>query len=100
MLFFHVWNQESSYKSRSIRNAHGFLCFFRFIDNKRSRKQPDSSASGCLSEVSLINKPLRASTKQRLKSKARVERTSCSIGASIPCATCLKIIQSSCSSSR
>ncbi|KAL4201560.1 hypothetical protein AMTRI_Chr02g259200 [Amborella trichopoda] len=90
-----------------------FLCFFRFIDSirvralafrssklKQSRKQPDSSASGCLREASPIEKPLHASSKQRLKSRARVERTSCSIGASIPCTTFFKIIQSSCSSSR
>ncbi|KAL4201588.1 hypothetical protein AMTRI_Chr02g216930 [Amborella trichopoda] len=80
-----------------------FLCFFRFVDSRRlkqSRKQPDSSTSSCLREASLIEKPLRVSSKQRQKSRAGVERTSCSIGASIPCMTCFKIIQSSCSRSR
>ncbi|KAL4189194.1 hypothetical protein AMTRI_Chr08g164260 [Amborella trichopoda] len=80
-----------------------FLCFFRFLfvsKLKQSRKQPDSSSSGCLSKASLIEKTLRASSKQGFKSRARVERTSYNIGASIPCTTCFKIIQSSCSSSR
>ncbi|KAL4189199.1 hypothetical protein AMTRI_Chr08g164310 [Amborella trichopoda] len=84
-------SQESRNKSRSIRNTHDFLCFFRFIDSRRlkpSRKQPDSSSSGCLSEASLIESCLA------------VERTSCTNGASIPCMTCFKVIQSSCSSSR
>ncbi|KAL4194977.1 hypothetical protein AMTRI_Chr05g62220 [Amborella trichopoda] len=76
-----------------------FSCFFR-SKLKQSRKQPDSSVSGCLSKASLIEKSLQASSKQRLKSRAQVERTSCSIGISIPCTTCFKIIQSSCSSSR